>query len=207
MQPVIEYEHIVSDNFGGAINLIKAYTGTITMSNTTIRQGFVQFAGSYTFNPAFTTIGSVIPLDSPVASSNSLFISTLNTFTAPGGTSNTSGAFTYVRTNMFTPTTYRSNAVRVFIILSNVGTSDVDGFKNQPVDVNAAQNAANATVYEDNAIFLWVNFQGGNYPAGWFNGIALTSYTTTFDTSTTLGTDPHLFCFDNYTVAPTMSAG
>lgn len=168
-----EYED-PSYNFTYLKAFIANFSGTLSMSPSTIRQGFVEFAGQ-TQNvddpePIGQIIGSVLNLTDADASSNTGFVALLAGLDVMGGSTNTPAAIDYVRTQMLTEANRRPGVQRVVILGSDGYPSGPDGFFS-PELANQSVVAAQALRDEDGAVFIFLRI-GDDYPANWFSTIA-----------------------------------
>lgn len=152
------------------------------MSNVNVRQAYLQYAGPYysvvtQAYIAYHFLGPYALFNQTVSTSSSLFTNFITGQSAIGGLTDTAQAIDWVRINVFTPETYRVNARRVAVLITDGAPSDQYGDPGTAVNT-AAETAASNLKTEDGVIFIYLRMADlvrGNgyidYPTNWFQGI------------------------------------
>jgi hypothetical protein len=150
MLPIIEYETVIKpDNFKIIKDFIFNVTKNMEMGPQFTRQAFVEYAGEY-YNVlnnnylGYHFLGPRNELGDSISTNKTLFLNTVSTLQAMGGTTNTSGVLDFVRQSVFVPSNLRIQSKRVVIIAT-------DGF---PTDKYGEENAATNALTETAALNL-----------------------------------------------------
>ncbi|KAH9253570.1 hypothetical protein BASA81_008406 [Batrachochytrium salamandrivorans] len=122
-------------------DFIAQYAGTINLSPTQTRMGFVQFAGPHYDDPSYQTIGDNLDVTDSAAVDVNAFDPLIRSLLPMGGTTNTAGALDYVRQHMFTPTNKRAGSHRIVVLITDGNPSDSYGNEIGDGPITAANEA------------------------------------------------------------------
>jgi len=145
--------------FEHAREYIRNYSSQFVLSPTTIRQGVVVFAGLATVDGEpvqGVQIGDRLLLNDTSAVDSGAFDSFVASMVAPLGTTDTPYAIDFLRTDVFTPDTFRNGAFRVvFLITGGYNTDETD--ETNPALQAETENAINRLREEDGVIVVTIS--------------------------------------------------
>lgn len=196
MLPLYEYEQDYV-KFDLLKSFITDFSQTMTMSNSDVRQGFLEFSGPVDdgSGPKGPTIGPYLLFNDSTSTSLSGFTAAISSLIDMKGTTNTPEAINFVREVVLTPETDRLDSFRIVILGTDGFPTNAEGVNDQAMADQAEAAAINLQL-EDNAIFVFLQIGDASlYPPNWFRTIADKVYeVSSFSTLYTLltGGDPFL---------------
>ena len=126
-----EVDPVLGDQYSYLLTFIQNFTRGRTMGPTTLRQGYVEYAGPFnqSLDPGntFALIGDLLNVSDPAAESAAAFTASVANLVGAGGTLDMAGALNYVREEMLKPGTKRPGSKQVVIMMATHFPSDING--------------------------------------------------------------------------------